>query len=265
MASIISPWIDIIAKRLSKGDCALSMTDSTTSAGWIRKTNFKEDDLDPIEAKTRIEIARHHALLFINNDIKEYSQWFEGKKNQVADALSREFERSDTELTDILRSLFPSQLPQHFKIVPLPKEISSWLTSSLQKLPVKEQLQETHTRAKLDHGDDTYCTSNRSDSDMMSTSTPLQEPNEIGSCALSPWLCGRRGFQDQLMTNWLKEQSEVPSRMYARPSGTVEGSIQPRTTTGNLASFYQDYSELSETKIQTKCNRKRSHPASSSQ
>ena len=110
MASIISPWIDIIAERLSKGDCALSMTDSTTSAGWIRKTNFKEDILDPIEAKTRIKIARHHALVFIEKDIKEYSQWFEGEKNPVADALSREFKRPDTELTNILRSLFPSQL-----------------------------------------------------------------------------------------------------------------------------------------------------------
>jgi hypothetical protein len=141
MASIISPWIDIIAERLSKGDCALSMTDSTTLAGWIRKTNFKEDILDPIEATTRIEIARHHASLFIEKDIKEYSQWFEGKRNPVADALSREFERSVIELTNFLRSLFPSQLPQHFKIVLLPTEISSWLTSSLQlqKLPVNRE------------------------------------------------------------------------------------------------------------------------------
>ena len=42
------------------------------------------------------------------------------------------------------------------------------------------------------------------------------------------------------MISWLKEQSEVPSRMYARPSETMAGSIQPRT--GSLASFYQDYS-----------------------
>jgi hypothetical protein len=265
MASIISPWIDILAKRLSKGDCALSMTDSTTSAGWLRKTNFKEDTVDPIEASTRIMIARHHAALFIESDIKEYSQWFEGKMNQVADALSREFELSDDDLTNTLRSLFPSQLPEHFIIVPLPTEISSWLTSSLRQLPVKEQLREEHTRANLDPGDVSKSTSTQSGSDTTTTSIHLQDHNNIRSCAPSPWLCGRRGFQDQLMTNWLKEQSEVPSRMYARPSGTVEGSIQPRTTTGNLASFYQDYSELSETKIQTKCNRKRSHPASSSQ
>jgi hypothetical protein len=48
-----------------------------------------------IEASVRIDIARHHALLFIDKGIKEYSQWFEGKSNQVADALSREFERPD--------------------------------------------------------------------------------------------------------------------------------------------------------------------------
>ena len=61
MASIISPWINILAGRLNRGDCALSMTDSTTSAGWIRKTNFKEDTVDPMKASTRIMIARHHA------------------------------------------------------------------------------------------------------------------------------------------------------------------------------------------------------------
>ena len=265
MASIISPWIDILAGRLSKGDCALSMTDSTTSAGWIRKTNFKEDTVDPIEASTRIKIARHHAALFIENDIKEYSQWFEGKKNQVADALSREFELSDENLTNTLRSLFPSQLPEHFKIVPLPIEISSWLTSSLRQLPVKEQLREEHTRAKLDPGDDSRSTLTQSASATTTSSTLSPDHNNTKSCAPLPWLCGRRDFQDQLMISWLREQSEVPSRMYARPSGTVAGSTQPRTTTGNLASFYQDYSELSETKTQTKPNRKRSHPASSSQ
>jgi hypothetical protein len=190
MASIISPWVDIIAERLSRGDCALSMTDSTTSAGWIRKTNFKEDALDPIEATTRIEIARHHACLFIEKDIKEYSQWFEGKRNPVADALSREFERDDTELTNILRSLFPSQLPQHFEIVSLPTEISSWLTSSLQKLPVKEQLREAHTRAKLDPGVGSNSTQNQSGLDMMSTSnldsfTKSQRNRIMGAFAMA--------------------------------------------------------------------------------
>jgi hypothetical protein len=33
LAAIIAPWIDLINKRLTKGDCALSMTDSTTAKG----------------------------------------------------------------------------------------------------------------------------------------------------------------------------------------------------------------------------------------
>jgi hypothetical protein len=44
LASIISPWINILAGWLQAGDCSLSMTNSTTLEGWMRKRNFKEDD-----------------------------------------------------------------------------------------------------------------------------------------------------------------------------------------------------------------------------
>ncbi|KAL9183869.1 hypothetical protein ACHAXT_004725 [Thalassiosira profunda] len=108
LASIITPWIDILAGRLKAGDCSLSMTDSSTSEGWARKTNFKEDDEDPIQATIRIEVARSHAARLIQHEIRDYSQWFRGKDNVV---------------------------PDHFEIVPLPNEISSWLTSLLLKLP----------------------------------------------------------------------------------------------------------------------------------
>jgi hypothetical protein len=267
MASIISPWVNILAGRLGRGDCALSMTDSTTSAGWIRKTNFKEDGdgANPIEAKTRLEIARHHASLFIDEGIKDYSQWFKGEKNQVADALSREFERTDEDLTNTLRSLYPSQVPSNFKIVPLPIEISSWLISSLQKLPVKEQLQETHTKAKLGPGDVSNSTSCQLDWKTTHSSSNSTGHNKTKSCVPLPWLCGKRGFQDLLMTDWLKEQSRIPSQMYARPSGNTDGQTQPKTQTASLVSFYRDCTKPSETKTQTKCNRKRSLPASFSQ
>jgi hypothetical protein len=32
------------------------MTDSTTSEGWLRKSNFIEDGEDPIQATIRIEV-----------------------------------------------------------------------------------------------------------------------------------------------------------------------------------------------------------------
>ena len=71
--------------------------------------------------------------------IKDYSQWFPGKENDVADALSlsRDDNRDNEELTNILCSFVPQQVPSHVEIVPLLNKISSWLTSVLQKLPVK--------------------------------------------------------------------------------------------------------------------------------
>ena len=40
LAAIITPWIDIINGWLSPGDCTLSMTNSMTAEGWMRKSNF---------------------------------------------------------------------------------------------------------------------------------------------------------------------------------------------------------------------------------
>ncbi len=92
------------------------MMDSSTSVGWLRKTNFREiigEDADPVQAKVRIKTARHHATLFLKAGIKEY-QWFPGWENNVADALLRDFDCSDSKVTHILRETCPSQLPQHF-------------------------------------------------------------------------------------------------------------------------------------------------------
>ena len=149
IGGIITPWVDILAGRLSPGDCCLSMGDSTTSEGWLRKSNFKEDGDEPIQATCRLEVCRDDAKRKMENKIMGYSQWFAGKYNWVSDALSRDDDRSDEELTNILRSFCPAQLPDRFEIVPLPNAIVSWLISLLQRMPVKEQLREKHTRTKI--------------------------------------------------------------------------------------------------------------------
>ena len=118
------------------------MTDSSTLEGWARKTNFKEDGEEPIQATVRLEVSRGDAEQMMEARIKNYSQWFTGKYNDVSDALSQDDDRSDEELKIILRTFVPSQVPSHFEIVPLPNKISSWLISLLQRLTVKEQLLE---------------------------------------------------------------------------------------------------------------------------
>ena len=173
------------------------MTDSSTSARWLCKTNFQEvigNDTDLIQAQVCIETARHHATLFLEASIKEYSQWFPGKENNVADALSCDFNCSACELTKILRKTCPSQLPKHFQIAPLPNKISSWLTALLLKLPVREQLREAHTRTMLSRGTVSPSTSEALESATMPSLTPLLELNETRSLEPLPWLSGKDNF-----------------------------------------------------------------------
>ena len=262
LAAIITPWIDIINGRLNPGDCALSMTDSTTAEGWMRKSNFSEASIDPIQARVRADAARKYAEVFMNADVKGYSQWFKGKQNNVADALSREWHRSNDELTFILHSLFPNQMPVHFEISPLPKEISSWLTSLLQQLPVSEQLREEHTTAKLAPGDDGQPTASPSDAEI-STWTPSLDTSESSCSAHLRWLSGKEDSRGIAMKHWLRAQSEVPSHMWFRPSGRQEDRTPQRTKTMSLASFYRDNSEPSKTTIPNS-NNKRPSPSSSS-
>jgi hypothetical protein len=54
------------------------------------KSNFNEVNNDPIQATVRADAARHHAHLFMDAEIKAYSQWFVGKLNNVADTLPRD-------------------------------------------------------------------------------------------------------------------------------------------------------------------------------
>ena len=64
LAAIITPWIDIIKGRLKPGDFSLSMTDSATAEGWMRKSNFVKPDNNPIQATTRVNAARKYGSFF---------------------------------------------------------------------------------------------------------------------------------------------------------------------------------------------------------
>jgi hypothetical protein len=121
LAGTISPWVDILAGGLKEGNCTLPMTDSTMSEGWMWETNFKEE-MDHVQATVRIEVTRS-ATRYMKHGIWEYSQWFLGSQNNVADAILQDMDRTDAELTQILFTHVPSQKLSTFKIVPLPNKI----------------------------------------------------------------------------------------------------------------------------------------------
>jgi hypothetical protein len=97
----------------------------------------------------------------MDHGIREYSQWFRGIENNVADALSQDMDRSDDKLTQILFTHIPSQVPNSFKIVPLPNEIVSWATLLLRRLPMQPQYSKEHTKTMLGHGDNGKNTANQ--------------------------------------------------------------------------------------------------------
>jgi hypothetical protein len=152
LAAIITLWIDILTDYLQSGDCALSMTDSSTAEGWMLKMNFRASDKDQIQTDVRVKAAQKFAMDFTKHAIKSYSQWFPGKENIVADALSHGNDRTNGKLTSILYSFASHEMPNLFRIVPLHNKIISWLILLLTKLPVKEQYREAHTVTKHGRG-----------------------------------------------------------------------------------------------------------------
>ncbi len=137
LTSIIMPWIDIIDVDLGEGDCVLSVTDSSTSKGWTRKTNFQEINHDDSEeASVRREVARKHAKQFLELKVKDYRQFYL-RLNNIISNLSRDDNRSNKEFATILNSCASLQVPEHFKIQLV---IVYWLTLLLQRLPMKEKL-----------------------------------------------------------------------------------------------------------------------------
>ena len=47
LATVITPWINIIAKILGPGGCSLSMTESSTSQGWLRNQTSRRTEKVP--------------------------------------------------------------------------------------------------------------------------------------------------------------------------------------------------------------------------
>ncbi len=114
IAAIILLWIDIINGLLCTKDCFLLMTDSLTSQGWAQRTNFSELGNNLIQAMIQLEIAHSHAKQVMETGLRDYSQWFPGVENVVADVISWDDNLLDDKLTHVLTSL---NLPQKNRLI----------------------------------------------------------------------------------------------------------------------------------------------------
>jgi len=129
----------------------------------------------------QLTTACHLAIKVLNAESCLYSQWFPGSQNKVSNACSRDFHLNDNDLTSLMLTLVPEQVPFGFKICQLPTEISFWLTSLLWNQPQKEQWNQVQTPSKLLLGIDFNNTLNQSPSLTTHSLTSSLNINASGS------------------------------------------------------------------------------------
>jgi hypothetical protein len=145
VASVVTVWVDVLAGQAFPESCFLADTDNTTCAGWLHKNNFATED-----THAQLRISRKYAELLMESGTCLYSQHIKGEHNGVTDSLSRDHNLDDDELTSFLYFAWPLQMPPNFIINPVPKEISSFVTSvMLDSLATKPSSQTPRKSTKL--------------------------------------------------------------------------------------------------------------------
>jgi hypothetical protein len=176
--------------------------------GWIRKSKYREKCDSEHSMNAKLRIARSLASLSIIHEFRIFSQWFPGERNHIADFLSRFPSDKHDELTNLISSKFSSQVPKDFKISPIPPEIESYAYNLLSTLP------------KPHYNTSTY---------MVTHSSNLSPQGEIETKS-SRFLLNILGEEmsqpPQELKDWLKDQSEIPSACWLRPSWRMDLKTQ---------------------------------------
>jgi hypothetical protein len=229
IAALVGPWIDIINGRLSKEDCFLVMGDSTTAAGWIHRTRFKGIDEDDDDFNARLLVARKFARLVLTNNLVNYSQWFPGKDNVVADVLSRDGHLSNSDRESLLTSFFPSQLPPNFRHTAVPEEITSFVSSVLLTLPRKKRRLLGRKRTGYVPGVTGSNSFDSSTFEAMNIWKLFPAHRSMNSSSHTPLSSETATQREADLREWLQTQSAMPSAMWRRDSNQLDSLIRGMT------------------------------------
>jgi hypothetical protein len=234
LSCLITIWVDASISHIQFEDCILSQSDSTSAAGWLRKSNFADGKDEFIQLST----ARKLASLVIETRSCLYSQWFPGEENIVSDSLSRDFHLAASHLSFSLTSNFPDQAPFGLNILPLPSNIVSWVTSLLQSQPQAEPWSGAQTRSKFARGLVSRTTFGQLALPATSTETPSIEANDTRYSVPLLKPSKRVDFLLNLPSLSRLTQSEPPWTTWHRPSSWLTDQIHAWIPTESLRSFY---------------------------
>ena len=139
----------------------------------------------------------------------------------------------------------------------MPTEISSFITSTLEQLPVKKHRLIPQKPSELALGNAGMLSSLASASLPPCILTNSRDFRKTSSSVPLHKQCENVLSHQSLLDIWLKERSVPPSHMWHRPSGQVIGQTPDWTETVKLASFYKSNLEATKTKTEKRRNRKR--------
>jgi hypothetical protein len=230
IASVISVWIEILDGAPSQS-CFLSFADNTSAVGWLHKANVNETANKPLESATR-----HFATLLVQANCCLYSQHFRGSENKVADALSRRFDLTDSELEIFIHSTLHYQVPNTFRLAPLPQLVSSWAIWLLQKIKGATASQKAQETKKQESGNAGQNIARLLRTTTTFTSNDSHLPFEQQCSELLPQPCDADNFLSLTRKNWEQAQSARPWQSWARSSGQTWGTT-PSMVPENPASL----------------------------
>ena len=197
----------------------LALTDSLSALGWLHKASF------PQSHHIHNKVARHLALSLIDHDSSLYSQHIPGRFNVVADMLSRDHHISDKQLTFILRTIYPTQTPQNYRLSPLPPKIIEWLHSLMPSLTKPPASPPHRSRNKLGALTDGRDSCQALASKMNGLTSSLSTSKHISSPPLRAAVEEMSTAQQRKID--LPAQPLKPSsHMFARPFGRIYGQTR---------------------------------------
>ena len=201
--------------------CYLSATANTSAMGWLRKSNFVSDG----DHAAHLGLAREFASELLRRALMNYSQWFAGEGNWVADLLSCDLVSSDHEITTIINSRFPSQVPKSFKVSPLPVKISSFLSYWVQLQTLPRGSPAKRTAKSTPPGNGGSSSSSRPTSSTPAAKAPPTsafwtdpKPTEPSAPLPTPSERAITANPQKDMLNWLRVHAVPPSTVWLRPS-----------------------------------------------
>jgi hypothetical protein len=237
LTQVLQVWVDILEGRIRPGDCILAMGDNTSAMGWMRRSNFREQDESSGDWFVKQQVARKLADLVLTSKTVLYTQWFKGESNVGTDSLSRDcLYLSNKSHETLLKMYATPQVPGTLSVRPLPKEIVSFATSILQQLPVKRQRFVKPKPSELLLG--VAGTLSSSPSGLESRFSSTECPSFNGTSLSHPLLkqCEKQLSLHEIKKLWSKAQSTPPSHLWHRPSGQTLGKTPDWTQTVRLAS-----------------------------